>query len=56
ATKREIKTSFYKLSKELHPDRNPDADEASREKYLAASEAYTILVDDRRRRAPSSST
>lgn len=72
ASKREIKTAFYKvrvfilwlhllcsyrtffveqLSKELHPDRNPDADQASKEKYLKASEAYATLVDDRKRYA-----
>ncbi|KAG8948347.1 hypothetical protein FRC04_009843 [Tulasnella sp. 424] len=51
ANKREIKTAFYKLSKELHPDRNPEADAVSKEKYLKASEAYAILVDDRKRRA-----
>ncbi|KAG8988614.1 hypothetical protein FRB90_002653 [Tulasnella sp. 427] len=51
ANKREVKTAFYKLSKELHPDRNPDADQAAKEKYLKASEAYAILADDRKRRA-----
>lgn len=41
--------SAEQLSKELHPDRNPEADAVSKEKYLKASEAYAILVDDRKR-------
>ncbi|KAG8984755.1 hypothetical protein FRB94_009764 [Tulasnella sp. JGI-2019a] len=51
ASKHQIKSSFYKLSKELHPDRNPTATQESKDKYLAASAAYNVLVDDRRRRA-----
>ncbi|KAG8914609.1 hypothetical protein FRC00_012097 [Tulasnella sp. 408] len=45
------KSKLHSTSKELHPDRNPDADQASKEKYLKASEAYANLVDDRKRRA-----
>ncbi|KAG0281856.1 hypothetical protein BGZ96_000996 [Linnemannia gamsii] len=48
ATKKEIKTHFYKLSKLHHPDKN--ASEASRHEFLAINEAYSILGDDRRRR------
>ncbi|KZV79703.1 DnaJ-domain-containing protein [Exidia glandulosa HHB12029] len=49
ASRAQIKTSFYKLSKELHPDANPGA--ANKDKWLEASEAYATLSDDRRRRA-----
>ncbi|KAF9922240.1 hypothetical protein FBU30_007679 [Linnemannia zychae] len=48
ATKKEIKTQFYKLSKLHHPDKN--ASEASRLEFLAINEAYSVLSDDRRRR------
>ncbi|KAG8859734.1 hypothetical protein FRB96_004308 [Tulasnella sp. 330] len=51
ASKHQIKSSFYKLSKELHPDRNPSASQETKDRYLAASAAYNVLVDDRRRRA-----
>lgn len=37
------------LSKELHPDRNPSASQDAKDRYLAASAAYNVLVDDRRR-------
>ncbi|KAG8925154.1 hypothetical protein FRC01_010610, partial [Tulasnella sp. 417] len=43
------KSKPLSTSKELHPDRNPNADQASKERYLKASEAYGILVDDRKR-------
>ncbi|KAF9295603.1 hypothetical protein BGZ88_001836 [Linnemannia elongata] len=48
ATKKEIKTQFYKLSKLHHPDKN--ASESSRLEFLAINEAYSTLGDDRRRR------
>ncbi|KAF8941975.1 hypothetical protein BGZ47_007012 [Haplosporangium gracile] len=48
ATKKEIKTQFYKLSKLHHPDKNDS--ETSRHKFLSINEAYSILSDDRRRR------
>jgi curved DNA-binding protein CbpA len=48
ATKKEIKTQFYKLSKLHHPDKN--GSEASRHEFLAINEAYSILGDDRKRR------
>ncbi|KAF9586144.1 hypothetical protein BGW38_009229 [Lunasporangiospora selenospora] len=48
ATKREIKTQFYKLSKLHHPDKNASQD--SRNEFLAINEAYSILGDDRQRR------
>ncbi|KAF9084106.1 hypothetical protein BGX23_010839 [Mortierella sp. AD031] len=48
ATKKEIKTKFYKLSKLHHPDKN--ASESSRLEFLSINEAYSTLADDRRRR------
>ncbi|KAF8934367.1 hypothetical protein EDD21DRAFT_107275 [Dissophora ornata] len=48
ATKKEIKTQFYKLSKLHHPDKN--ASEESRRAFLSINDAYSVLGDDRQRR------
>ncbi|KAG0348838.1 hypothetical protein BG004_003985 [Podila humilis] len=48
ATKREIKSQFYKLSKLHHPDKN--ASETSRKEFLSINEAYSVLGNERQRR------
>jgi len=50
ATSKEIKRSYYKKAKDVHPDKNPnDADAA--EKFLKLHTAYTTLMDDQARAA-----
>ena len=49
ATGEEIKKAYRKLAKQYHPDVNEDKDSAS-EKFKEASEAYSVLSDDQKRR------
>ncbi|KAH7101317.1 DnaJ domain-containing protein [Auriculariales sp. MPI-PUGE-AT-0066] len=48
ASRAQIKSSFYSLSKALHPDLN--ASGGDKGKWLAVTDAYRTLSDDRRRR------
>ncbi|CAE7204961.1 ATJ10, partial [Symbiodinium pilosum] len=50
ATEAEIRKAFYKKSLALHPDKNPDNPEATKQ-FQAVSDAYRILGDEERRRA-----
>jgi molecular chaperone DnaJ len=45
----DIKKAYRKLARELHPDHNP-GNTAAEEKFKAASEAYDVLSDDRKRK------
>jgi molecular chaperone DnaJ len=44
ADETEIKKAYRKLSKEHHPDLNPDNKE-SEEKFKSIAEAYSVLSD-----------
>ncbi len=49
ATQDEIKQSYRKLALKYHPDRNQKNPEAE-EKFKEASEAYSVLGNDEKRR------
>ena len=48
ASEAEIKSSYRKLAKELHPDRNSDNPQAS-ERFAAVTRAYDLLSDKDKR-------
>ncbi|KZT40966.1 DnaJ-domain-containing protein [Sistotremastrum suecicum HHB10207 ss-3] len=50
ASRAQIKSKFYTLSKELHPDTHPN-DPAAKSKFQKITEAYSVLGDERQRRA-----
>ena len=49
ASPEEIKKAYRRVARESHPDRNP-GDRQAEERFKAASEAYDVLSDERRRR------
>lgn len=50
APKRDIKRVYYDLSKQWHPDKNPDCAECEK-KFSKIAKAYEVLSDDRKRKA-----
>ena len=49
ATKEEIKRAYRRLAKKYHPDLNPENRKEAEEKFKEISEAYEVLMDDRKR-------
>jgi len=49
ADSRQLKKAYRRLSKQYHPDKNPD-DETAHQRFVEISDAYTVLSDDELRR------
>ena len=47
----DIRDAFRRLAKESHPDKNPNADAGTRERFLRVVRAYEVLSDATRRSA-----
>ena len=50
ASTEDIKKAYKKLARKWHPDKNPANQEEATRKFKQVSEAYQILVDDKKRR------
>lgn len=48
ATVAQVKKAYRKLSREKHPDKNPDNPEAVNE-FIQITKAYTIMTDEKAR-------
>ncbi|CAB3403127.1 unnamed protein product [Caenorhabditis bovis] len=51
ADAKDIKSAYYKLSKQFHPDTNPDKKEEAAKKFHQVAQAYEILGSEDRRKA-----
>src|SRR3954469_23474121 len=49
ATAKEIKSAYRKLSRQYHPDNNPD-DKAAEDRFKEISAAYDVVGDDTKRK------
>lgn len=50
ATNDELKKAYRKLAKQYHPDVNTDDKDGAAEKFKEASEAYSVLSDEQKRK------
>jgi molecular chaperone DnaJ len=51
ASEQEIKTAYRRLAMQHHPDRNPERQAESEEKFKELTEAYSVLADPQKRAA-----
>ncbi|HKK70490.1 MAG TPA: DnaJ domain-containing protein [Candidatus Krumholzibacteria bacterium] len=49
ASTAEVRSAYFRLAKQLHPDRQVRSDPVATERFLAVQNAYEILVDPARR-------
>lgn len=49
ATTEEVRRAYFRLAKQLHPDRQVSDDPAATERFLAVQQAYEILIDPKQR-------